>query len=827
MKTLSAATTAAIDSPYVAPVRLLTIEFTALTLYLCDRVFGDAGSACVFDGNLYEPLIKSWGTIQCGRIDPVTYAVEPSEASFVILNIPVGGADRFTALFSTHDPHYAVVTISEFPEGGSAGDEIDLFKGRIEDFAGMTADQVTVVCSGLELAIANMFAHNIVDATSYPSADPDDLGKMLPQAYGSARKVPFMAVDAGNITTLVEDLDNSETTIDLSASAALPTTGTVQIDLEKITYTGNTSNQLTGCTRGASGTTAVAHDLGAAVAEIQTEYCYIIGHAVKAIDAVYVSNVRQVGNYTAYTGQTGDQHASYGATACIKFTALPMLVKQVNVTLTDTTDVTDAITVTDNIAMTTQPSKTIYSVDADIGSNMLADAGVHAFNKSVANTVSSFTPTVVAASSKNGYSESWKFSVQINSLGTAGEVKITIETFNNVGGLNEVFKIVAGAITVPLNEPYTVYDASPNFPYAVGYFKVTSNAAWDGEISVTLTEVVVNLFEYQETATKAGTASRAGAVTHIGSVTLTGNSVADTVIGGRVACDVQGWQDDGAGTYTGTPDALIERPDHIAKHILIHRCGLTAAEIDAAAYAAAGSFYNTNSYVLALAILQRPNVRALLNRVARQAKSIEFWEAGVHHLVHIPATETTDKTLCAIRIDLGQVWVKYTKRVDIQNTLAASYDRDWSGYNEELESDRAVVMAADSASVTKFGTLQGDALSFPYIPGATQAQAVLDWVKGDLANPRLVPEMAGGYYLADIERGDIIQLALGTDAGVVFVDANGITWEDTAQVGWHKEVIESQLKSALVGLTINADQFRVIDKTYRPDAAQQIEAVKI
>ena len=46
-------------------------------------------------------------------------------------------------------------------------------------------------------------------------------------------------------------------------------------------------------------------------------------------------------------------------------------------------------------------------------------------------------------------------------------------------------------------------------------------------------------------------------------ITLTGNSMADSIIGGLVAADVDGWQDDGSGTYTGTPDALIERPDHI------------------------------------------------------------------------------------------------------------------------------------------------------------------------------------------------------------------------------------------------------------------------
>ena len=79
MKTLTAFNQTATDSPNVDVIYLLKIEFDGLTLYLCDRKFGDAGSEFVWQSNIYQPLVNSWGTIQLGKISPVTYELEPSE----------------------------------------------------------------------------------------------------------------------------------------------------------------------------------------------------------------------------------------------------------------------------------------------------------------------------------------------------------------------------------------------------------------------------------------------------------------------------------------------------------------------------------------------------------------------------------------------------------------------------------------------------------------------------------------------------------------------------------------------------------------------------
>lgn len=61
-------------------------------------------------------------------------------------------------------------------------------------------------------------------------------------------------------------IDASVTSIPLLDVTAYPTTGTVVIDSEEISYTGITGSNLTGCTRGANGTTAASHTQYARVA---------------------------------------------------------------------------------------------------------------------------------------------------------------------------------------------------------------------------------------------------------------------------------------------------------------------------------------------------------------------------------------------------------------------------------------------------------------------------------------------------------------------------------------------------------------------------------
>jgi hypothetical protein len=80
----------------------------------------------------------------------------------------------------------------------------------------------------------------------------------------SQRNNPIAAFSVQN-SFLTTDVNSSIASIALIDASTYPDAGTVLIESEKITYTGKSGNTLTGCTRGAEGTTAASHTIYTAV----------------------------------------------------------------------------------------------------------------------------------------------------------------------------------------------------------------------------------------------------------------------------------------------------------------------------------------------------------------------------------------------------------------------------------------------------------------------------------------------------------------------------------------------------------------------------------
>ena len=838
MKSLSAYNATAIDNPYVDPVNLLKIEFSGLTLYLCDRVWGDAGSEMVFDGNLYEPLVISWGTVEQGKIDPVTYEVEPGSMQVVVdNNTPVGGADQFTALFASYDPHYVPVTISHLFVGAS--NEIDIFKGQIEDILNMLTDQVTLVFSGFELDIANKFSHTIVNTDDYSGAEEDDIGKMFPEVWGTAKKVPFMKVaSSGGVATFIIG----------HAIKVFDAVYFEQIEQSSgfVTYTGQAGDQHP--TYGAKAAItftildkpfpvaleAVTMPLGYPKSLDRNGYILDYDTATTItfqsapagnLEDIYVEYDFELREFGAPT-QTmqffidGVLIALWDGSSLIQFTTSPLRVKKSSWPATATKTASWRADGHQGVTLTILSA--IVHARSDINDAGPNGRGHQENRESTNQPLGKITSTTAVDA---GTSLTWDAAP----AGTLSDIEITYSWdyqftgdpifsgrphHHSIDGFNVIWIDIDGSTTQLLPSTFTVRESS-----------------W--QTSIIKTQSRLDQYLRGEAFIIRSATQTAYTDLVDDNVQVSGDTIDDLIFRRRVSADIQGYQDDGSGTYTGTPAALIEQPDHILRHLLIVKCGLSASEWDSITYDASGTYYAAQSFTLGVVVLQKPNVRMLINRIAHQSKSLEFWEAGVHHLIAITGDETIDKTFDENRIDLNQIWIKYTDRINIKNSLSARYARDWSGYSDNVdatadtEADRSVVVSSDADSITKYGTLEGEQLALPYITGATMAQAILDWIKGDWANPRIVVEFAGGYYGEDVERGDIIGFGLGTDAERIFVDTDARSWESRDEREWHKILLVSKLKAATSGLITGGHRFRVIDKPYRPDATQQIQAVQI
>ena len=106
--------------------------------------------------------------------------------------------------------------------------------------------------SGLGLGVTLDNLTDFMFAKSMTESNADTMTFRSHNVY--AVQIPFSTLN-GNINAAV-------TTIAVTSAANYPTAGTIQIGSELIDYTGKSTNNLTGCTRGAHSTTAASHTSG-------------------------------------------------------------------------------------------------------------------------------------------------------------------------------------------------------------------------------------------------------------------------------------------------------------------------------------------------------------------------------------------------------------------------------------------------------------------------------------------------------------------------------------------------------------------------------------
>ena len=178
---------------------------------------------------------------------------------------------------------------TRFSDGTAlTGDEHTvLFRGVVTKVAVVTEDEIGLACEAEWPQIPWLVAS---DATIN---DPQDLGRRLPVVYGSMPRVPAVGWEVGAITTLAVAIDVDDTTITVTDGTNFPTSGSMRINSEEISWTAKTSTHVLGsggspATRGASSTTALPHAIGELCVETVAPTFIVAGHESDAVSEVYI-----------------------------------------------------------------------------------------------------------------------------------------------------------------------------------------------------------------------------------------------------------------------------------------------------------------------------------------------------------------------------------------------------------------------------------------------------------------------------------------------------------------------------------------------------------
>ena len=107
-------------------------------------------------------------------------------------------------------------------------------------------------------------------------------------------------------STLSSSINTSVTSLTMASSSSFPSSGTVLIDNELITYTGNSGGSLTGLTRGASGTTAASHSSGDTVTDASNFFAWNAAASGDIVTAPGLWSLDNLGNKLIATINGGE-----------------------------------------------------------------------------------------------------------------------------------------------------------------------------------------------------------------------------------------------------------------------------------------------------------------------------------------------------------------------------------------------------------------------------------------------------------------------------------------------------------------------------------------
>ena len=685
-----------------APVWILKCPFATGTIYLSDRVFSVSG----WEGDITtKGWVKRWAPID---EDMASELASPlvSDLSLDFVIDPNATPSIDDILWNDlNDVETTDCTLYLWFLGfeGLGVYPQPVWVGNIVDFEQL--DELTESVQLIDQSVGlNKPIGKKLNTADWPNADPDDIGKVIPIVYGSVDNVPALAIDAGWVTTLAEDIAVGTTSFDITDATGLAALDVIQVEEEQIRIGSISSNTLSGCTRGYSSTTATTHDKGIHLGKVQTEYWYLLGdHPFTDIRNIYVDGVRQVGgDFTTYLDHNGK--------AKVKFTTLPVLKKSVDIEVDDNIKVQDySVSHNDGI---TQDAVKITNQNSVQEWDWLSG-----FTTSQVKTIARFShPGYV-------YSEAtYTVNCRVNIYATTGDVTVSarLNTVVSGGGGGTVGPWVPVVFWrndgLGFNYYTTVLQTFSNIFGSDSYLEVKVQSGNPNGLSYFQTVSVSRAVKAGASVVGNGVSSKTfankakisgGKAYYVG---LVGNSSADTVIGSQVTADVDGQPDDGGGTYTGTPNALIERPDQVMKHLLAVHAGFTNFTTDA------GSEFQTKGYVFAGVINQLKKLRHWTNYLAWQSRCYFRFSGGEAQLLWRPDAITPLKTVTANMIrrqEDHRTTLKGPKRLplhEVVNVIDLLYDRDWT--KDGPDSYEALEPGSDATSIGKYGEKQKPELFF-------------------------------------------------------------------------------------------------------------------
>jgi hypothetical protein len=625
-----------------------------------------------------------------------------------------------------------------------------MFRGNIKDISIPDETQVQITIEDETTRLSKNLGTKI-SSEVYQLCDPDEVGKMIPIVFGTVSKGAARCVDSGWVTSIVDDIDSVTTSIKVSE---LPATSvqnkSITIDDEQLLIQSVDGKTLT-VIRGQNSTAAVVHTSGSTLMEKKaTPLIYLLAdHELTSIGTIYARvrgiDVDITSDCAKVLGTTGDQLAAYPGKAAITIPDFAKVSQRVQLAVDDQIRITDALHnhatgATEVPTHTSNPITTLpVTGKAYPGPQPpYSDAGFWTMCYAVFPDDGTVLSSVINISCSSNCAD-WKIFLASGPSLDTGAVEV-FASFYKYSSLNN-FKIT----------PKSASDMQLRYVHIAAHVDNTYGSPTTFPMG--LGPAGISVLSRQITTVGGGVATSlaTGNVGKSGTVTLSGNSVADIMLGDMILVDKV---------------RNLSTPLEVCNDILTTYCNDTTL----AQTGTLPDFYRLNGEITEY----KPAIE-WLDYLAFQSKCWFRKTRGVSRLIvrHAdPVAPTIIPACCLTSEGLRGITYKKAPLNDVINIINLLYDRDWSFTGKNAEAYQKSMPTSDAASVAIYGPLeQPNMFMLDFVANVSHATDLNTFFHDFYAVRKWLVGFETYLNWAEMEFSDEVQLSFAQDLTGIIIEA--------------------------------------------------------
>ena len=200
----------------------------------------------------------------------------------------------------------------------------------------------------------------------------------------------------------------------------------------------------------------------------------------------------------------------------------------------------------------------------------------------------------------------------------------------------------------------------------------------------------------------------------------------------KVSAQIEGVKDDGSGSATGSPGALIEKPHDAFKWSILKLLGENSSIINNPSFSSAGTAYSkaiSGGYKFAGLIDSKQEIRKLWEKLARECRSIFYFDLGEARIFfRLSGFGDTVKNLDRTNIyhpeRKSPITFKRTPLDQVANLIDLKFKRNWT----ELDDYQGIAHTQDNPSITQYGRRERPAqFDFNFVTDDVMANSLAEF----------------------------------------------------------------------------------------------------